>query len=143
MAAFEPADPLARGHPRVSRRVHGSRGNGAAAGEIAPPHGLPRMAAAAGTGRVGRDPDPGRSAPAGMPALAASELERLGKKRLRKARSLRCHLRLARAERDSGGAGPALQPVRGSPPIRRDPRGRAVKTPRSSPEITLVGAGLA
>ena len=56
MAALEPSDPLARGDSRFARRLHGSGRNGAAAGEIAPPHGLPRMAAPAGDRRFGRDP---------------------------------------------------------------------------------------
>ena len=57
-------------------------------------------------------------------------VERLGKNRLRKARSLRRHLRLARAGRDSRGARPALQPVRGGPPLRRDSSEGAVRIPR-------------
>ena len=49
MAALEPSDPLARGHSRFARRLHGSGRNGAAAGEVAPPHGLPRVAASSGS----------------------------------------------------------------------------------------------
>ncbi len=57
-----------------------------------------------------------------------------GRTVLEKARSLRRHLRLARAGRDSGGTRPPLQPVRGGPPLRRDSSGRAVKTPaRNTP----------
>ena len=52
MAALEPSDPLARGDPRFARRLHGSGRNGAAAGEIAPPHGLPRMAACSGSSAI-------------------------------------------------------------------------------------------
>src|SRR5262245_8196909 len=78
-----------------------------------------------------------------MPALAAGDVEELGKNGLRKARGRRRRLRLARAERDSCGARPPLQPLRGGLPLRRDSREGVVRTPRGTPEITLVGAGLA
>src|SRR6478609_1576676 len=80
-----------------------------------------------------------------MPALASREdaLGRLRKNRPRKTRSLRRHLRLARAGRDPGGARAPLQQIRGGPPLRRDPSRRVMSTPRDTPEITLVGAGLA
>ena len=75
---------------------------------------------AAGARRCDRDPHPGRPAATGMPAFAPREIELLGKGRLRKARGLRRHRRLARAGRDPGGARPAVQPVRRGPPLRRD-----------------------
>src|SRR5688572_18594410 len=78
-----------------------------------------------------------------MPALVAGEVERFGKDRFRETRSFRHHLRLARARRDPGGSRPSLQPIRGSPPLRRDSSERVVRDPRETPEITLVGAGLA
>src|SRR5436309_7556262 len=78
-----------------------------------------------------------------MPALLADEVDRFGKNRFRKTRSIRYHLRLARARRDSSGPSPPLQPVRRGLPLRRDSSERAVRAPRETPEITLVGAGLA
>src|ERR1700730_50810 len=129
MAALEPSDPLTGSHSRFPRRLHGSGGNGAAAREIAPPHGLPRMAASAGNRRFGRDPHPRRSASEGMPALVSREgaFKRLGQNRPLKTPSIRRPLRLARAGRDSGGTRPPLQPVRGGPPLRRDSSERVVR----------------
>ena len=62
-----------------------------------------------------------------MPAVVSREVEGLWQNRPREARSLRRHLRLARAGRDSRGARPPLQPVRRGPPLRRDSSGRAVR----------------
>src|SRR5204862_7078392 len=70
-------------------------------------------------------------------------VEEIGKIGFGKHRSLVGFLRLARTGRDSGGPVPALQPVRRGSSLRRDSSERAVRAPRETPEITLVGAGLA
>ncbi len=52
MAALEPSDPLARGDSRFARRLHGSGGNGAAAGEVAPPHGATSNGCSSGSSAI-------------------------------------------------------------------------------------------